>query len=658
VSGNFRVGPWLVEPSLNAISRDGMSLHIEPKVMDVLVCLAEHAGEPVPKERIIQAVWADTFVTDDVLKRAIAELRRVFEDDAQEPHIIQTIPKRGYRLIVRVEGLGLKAHRSDAPTVGAHVADIRRQISDAPQTSTSMGRRTIASLVETVTEYRHAKRMWMAIAGVVALCGLALIVALLALPNLAGLRERVLGASAVPPIHSIAVLPLENLSSDPAQEYFSEGMTDALITDLAQIASLTVTSRTSSMQYKQTKKTLPEIARELNVDGIIEGTVQRSGDRVRITAQLIHGPTDRHLWANSYERDTRDVLALEQDVTEDVARQIRARLTTTNRSERPPWPMDPKALEAYLQGRYHYNQSGNGFGDEEKKKAAQYFEQAIAADPNFAPAYNWLALAHENLLLGSSEDVAIARRAVERGIEADPRYSLVRVTLAALKWQPSLDWRGAEQEFRRAISVDSNEPYGHSGLGLLLIVLGRIDEGLRECRIAQRLDPFDDDSALCLYYGRDYDGSIAMLRMLLQGDPNVAVWHCYLFRDYAMKGMQKEFIQELQQCFSLFGQSEAAANIQHGFADSGYRGAIHQWAREVERLEAAHKAFLPGHLAEAYAILGDKDRAFHWLDQAYEHREMVSGDDGVFYLSAEPMYDPLRSDPRFKTLLRRVGLTR
>ncbi len=654
--GVVRFSAFEVDLRNGELRKHGFKIKLQDQPFHILHILLEHPGQLVTREELQRQIWpADTFVDfEKGLNNAIKRLRDALGDSAEQSRYIETHSRRGYRFIGSLQG---SDGDSLAPMARAYADDGRGQISDAPQTSTNMGHRTIASLVETVTEYRRAKRVWMAIAGVLGVCGLAFILALLAFPNMTGLRERVFGASAVPPIHSIAVLPLENLSSDPAQEYFSDGMTDALITDLAQIASLTVISRTSSMQYKQTKKSLPQIARELNVDGIIEGTVQRSGDRVRITAQLIHGPTDRHLWANSYERDTRDVLALEQDVTEDIARQIRARLTITNRPERPqPWPMDPKALEAYLQGRFHYNLSGKGFGDEEKRTAAQYFEQAIAADPNFAPAYNWLALAHENLLLGSREDVAIARRAAEKGIEVDPRYSVARVSLAALKWQPLLDWRGAEQEFRRAISVDSNEAYGHSGLGILLIALGRIDEGMRECRIAQRLDPFDDDSALCLYYGRDYDGSIAMFQMLLQGDPKVGVWHCNLFPDYAMKGMHKEFIQELQQCFSLFGQSEAAANIQHGFASSGYQGAIQQWAREVEHLQAAHKAFLPGHLAEAYAILGDKDRAFYWLGQAYERREMESFDSGVFYLGAEPMYDPLRSDARFKELLRRVGL--
>jgi TolB-like protein/DNA-binding winged helix-turn-helix (wHTH) protein len=626
VSVDFQVGPWLVKPSLNVISCGGKTVRLEPKVMEVLVCLAGHAGEALPKETLLQTVWADTFVSEDVLKRCISQLRRVFGDDAREPRIIETIPKRGYRLVARVAQI---TEKNEFPTVAPSVP-----------TSNDVVESQIASL---------RRRWWL---GAVAIAAAVVAMLVIALRGSRSAR-----ANGVPPIRSLAVLPLQNLSGDPAQEYFSDGLTDALITDLTQLGSVRVISRTSSMQYKKTRKSLPEIARELNVDGIIEGTVQRFGGRVRITAQLVQGPTDRHLWANGYERDTQNLLALEQEVTEEIVHQISTHITTTKLPERAqPWPMDPNALEAYLQGRFHYNLSGKGFGDEEKRKAAQYFEQAVAADPNFAPAYNWLALAHQNLLLGSSEDVAATRKAAEKAVTIDPNFSDARITLAVVKWQAYLDWRGIEQDFRRNLALNPDSADAHSAMGLLLSVLGHREEGLRESRIAQRLEPYDDDAALGLYFGRDYDGSIAMLRVLLQPDPKVGIWHCNLFPNYAMKGMQKEFIAELAQCFSLYGLSEAAANIQRAFERSGYQAAIRQWAREIERLQTMRKVFLPGQLAMAYSTLGDKDRAFYWLDQAYEHREMVSMDGGIFFLGAEPMYDTLRPDPRFKDLLRRVGL--
>ena len=254
---DFQIADWRIEPRLNTVSRDGAPTRLEPKVMAVLVCLAQHAGEPVSKEELLRTVWPDTFVTEDVLKRSVFELRRVLEDDARQPRIIQTIPKSGYRLLVRVETIDGAGEVAVVP------------VRDEPS---------------------RASRRWRL---VVVVIGLATLLMLVAVGGYK-LREQFGNRSHSSQIRSIAVLPLENLSGDPAQEYFSDGMTDALITNLAQIGTLKVISRTSSMQYKKTKKSLREIASELNVEGIIEGTVQRSGDRMRITAQLIDGRTDPH----------------------------------------------------------------------------------------------------------------------------------------------------------------------------------------------------------------------------------------------------------------------------------------------------------------------------------------------------------------------------
>ena len=586
MEGHFLMGPWLVQPGLNTVSRNGTDIRLTPKVMEVLVCLANHAPKPVSKEELLQTIWPDTFVGDDVLKGSISELRRVFEDDAKHPSIIQTIAKRGYRLMVPVEPVNGEQDKSP----------------------------TVRSLDPT-----KKRRSWWTVAlvssGVV---GLLLILG--AAFNVHSLRDRLAGKSVSPQIRSIAVLPLQNLSGDPAQEYFVDGMTDALITDLAQISSVRIISRTSSMQYKQTKKSLPEIARELNVDGIVEGTVQRSGDRVRITAQLIQGISDKHLWANSYERDMRDVFALERDVTEDIARQVRAQLTRLDQTpSQQVRPVNAKALEAYLQGNYHLYEQGRGFGDEEKRKAAEYFQRAIDADPNFAPAFVGMAQAHENLLIGSNSTVR--RRAAERAVEIDPAYSDARVVLGWVKWQPYLDWQGAEQEFRHAIALNPNNSNAHDGLAGLLGAIGRLDEALREGQIAQELDPNQDHLSDALWRRRDYDGTIAIQRMMLKRHPDDGYLHEYLFETYTVKGMHEEAIQEGQQALRLFGLSEAAARVQHAFTIAGYRGAIRQVAKEFEDLQAAKQAFLPGNLAHFYTILGEKDRAFYWLQQAYEHRE-------------------------------------
>jgi TolB-like protein/DNA-binding winged helix-turn-helix (wHTH) protein/tetratricopeptide (TPR) repeat protein len=636
----IRFGAFELDATNGELRKAGITLKIHPQPLQVLLLLTQHAGEVVTREQIREQLWGqNTFVDfEHGINFCIAQVRGTLGDNSEKPRYVETLARRGYRFIAPVtKGATPAALTADERIAERQPGELFPEVAN-PAGAAGTVRPPLAGV---------STRKWK-----YSLAALSLVVI-----TAAALGWQWRSRQGEPTIRSIAVLPLQNLSNDSEQEYFSDGMTDALITYLAQINSLKVISRTSSMQYKQTKKSLPEIARELSVDGIIEGTVQRSGDRVRITAQLIHGPSDKHIWANSYEGDLRDVFTLERDVTEDIARQIQTRLVTKKRVEQTqPRPMDPKALEAFLQGNYHLNKQSRGSGDEEKKQAAEYFQQAIAADPNFTPAYRGLGLAHGNRLLGSREDFAIARKAWEKVVEIDPHYSPGRVNLAVSKWTPDLDWRGAEEDLRQAVALDPNSAAGHSALCNLLVVMGHVDEGLRECRIAQRVDPFDEDSALGLYLGRDYDGSIAMLRIMLQKDPTDGFAHCFIFPDYMMKAMNKESIQELGQCFSLLGQPEMAGNIQRAFEASGYHAAIRQWAKDMEHLQETHQAFLPANLAIAYTILGDKDRAFYWLEQAYDHRDLTSFDEGVYYMGAEPMYDPLRSDPRFQDLLRRVGL--
>jgi serine/threonine protein kinase len=494
-------------------------------------------------------------------------------------------------------------------------------------------------------------RRWAVACGVLALLLIAGVFLRLTRPQHASSAT----GAAIPTIRSIAVLPLQNLSGDPAQEYFSDGMTDALITDLSQIVSLKVISRTSVMHYKKTDKTLPEIARELNVDAIVEGTVQRSGDRARISAQLIHAASDKHLWANSYDRDMSDVFALERDLAQEIAHQVEARVTTPNQAPLAPPPrLNPEALDAYLQGNYHLQKSLMGVRDRELRTAGEYFQQAIGAAPEFALAYVGLAEAHHLLFWASSEDLAIMKRAAEKAVALDPASSEARTELTVTKWE-DWDWSGAEEESRRAIALNPNNARPHAQLGKCLDAMGRLKEGWKEQEIAQELDPNEDHLSIALYRRSDYDHSIEQVRKTLERRPTDGVMRWLLSEDYAQKGMYKEWVRELGPAFIHLGFPESARRIQQAFAVSGYPGARRQQARELERWVASKQAYLPGVLADVYTSLGDKDRAFYWLGQGVDHYHTANADILQFF-KVDPELAPLHSDPRFKGLLRRVSL--
>jgi len=615
----IKFGIFEVALESGELYKAGVRQKVTGQPFEVLRLLLEHPQQIVTREELQHHIWPkDTFVDYDLaLRKAITRLREVLGDSAESPRFIETIPRRGYRFIAPLNA------SSDGAVVGVPAQDAHPR-----------GLRTGIAMVL-----------------VVAVLGAVLALVLSA-------RHRIFGESAALQIRSLAVLPLESLSAEPAQEYFSDGLTDALITDLAQIGGVKVISRTSTVQYKRTKKGLPEIARELNVDGIVEGTVQRSGDRVRITVQLIHASSDTHIWASSYERDMRDVLVLERDVTEDVARHIQARLTTETRTQ-VPRPVKPEALEAYLQGNYYLNRYGKGGGGEEKARAAVYFQQAIAADPNFAPAYKGLADAHYSSW-PSSQDVQIVINATNRALELDPKFADARVILAEIKFFHDWDFRGAEQEVRRAITQNPSSAGAHTELCMYLYFLGRTNDALRECRVSQELDPTGDHQrdADTLYWAGEDDRAIALAQMLLQTDPDDGFLHHALCRYYSRKGMYKEAGQEAERVLALFGDHDGAARVHHALVTSGGQAALRECARELEHWIKTQRAYVPGNVAAFYAVLGDNDRAFYWLEDAYKHHDLawLTTDIPLESLKSERMFDSLRSDPRYADLLSRMEL--
>ena len=620
-SGVHRFGVFEVDLAAGELRKSGMRQSLSGQPFEVLRILLEHPQEVVTREELRRHLWPDnTFVDYDLaLKRVINRLRDALGDSADNPRFIETIPRKGYRFIAPVSTNGVE------PRV------VELQAQDTIKRPSQSNR----------------SREWRIVLGLGAV--VILLVLGFAVSRFDWPRSTPGSASQ---IHSLAVLPLQNLSTDPAQEYFSDGMTDALITDLAQIGSVRVISRTSSMQYKQTKKSLPEIAHELNVDGIIEGTVQRSGDRVRITAQLIDGPSDKHLWAKSYEENLRDVFALQTNVASDIAQQVQAKLTPKQPVQ--PRPVDPKVLDAYVQGSNFLNSEGRGAGDEDKKKAREYFQQAIDLDPDFAPAYIGLAECHVLLLQGQPEDLAIAQKAARKALELDPNSSDAYMELALIKWT-LWDWSGAEEDSRRALALNPNNAAAHNMLASALDVTGRLDEGWKEYQIAQELDPNHDHLADALYQRGQFDHAIQIRLRIAKQDPAEGYNHFALALAYAQKGQYKQYVEEMSTMAPLYGLPELSARLQQAYAHSGYQGALRHWAKELEYLAARKQAYYPGLAAQAYAALGDKDRAFYWLDQYSQHRDLATGDPTV-YFKTDPWLAPLRSDPRFADFLRRVGL--
>ncbi len=476
--------------------------------------------------------------------------------------------------------------------------------------------------------------------------------------NSAWLRERLRPSPGGPQIASLAVLPLDNLSGDPEQEYFSEGMTDELITDLAKLPGLRVISRTSVMQYKGTHKSLTQIARELGVDAVMEGTVLRSGGRVRITAQLIALPTERHLWAESYERDLRDVLLLQNEVARSISQQIRIQLTPQQQGLLSAGrAVPPEAHEAFLKGKYFANRlSPEGF-----EKAVRYFNQAINTDPTYALAYAEMAETHcwATAFVPSREGLAKAKSAAQHALEIDPNLGEAYNALAWVKYVYDWDFDGAEQDFKRALALSPGNANIHLWYGNFLVQSSRIDESMAEMNSAISLDPLSPVlvslAATPLLAAHQYDQALERLHKVQELDPNSLFARFFLQQAYEQKGDFPNAIKEGHQVALGFGDTpkHAAAReqtLRRAFANSGQRG---YWRTQLDFLKADAKTSAPDsfYFATLYARVGDREQAFHWLEKAYlEHSQELT-----FSILIEPAFDGFREDPRYRDLLRRMG---
>ena len=468
--------------------------------------------------------------------------------------------------------------------------------------------------------------------------------------NVGGWREQWFGQGPPRRIESLAVLPLGNLSGDPTQDYFADGMTEALITDLGKIGALRVISRTSAMRYKGMQKSLPEIARELNVGAVVEGSVLRSGDRVRISAQLIEATSDRQLWAESYERDLRDILSLQREVARAIASEIRVKLTPQEQTRLASASrVKPEAHEAYLKGRYHWNR----LKEEETKKAIEYYNQAIQSDPSYAEAYAGMADCYTSLVLysefPSKETFPKAKDAAMKAVELDDTVAAAHSALGKVRLWFDWDYAAAEREFKRAIELDPGDAVAHEAYASYLRAVVRLDEALSEVKRAQELDPLSiymsNSVAWVLYYQGRNDEAISQFRSTLEIDPTFGNSHWGIGRAYEQKAMYQEAIAEMQKGGPDF--PIRVGTLGHVYALMGNR-------REAQKLlDAARSDPLRTYdVAYIYLGLGQKDQALEWLEKTYQARFPWL----AFQIKLDPRLNSLRSNPRFQDVLQRMGV--
>lgn len=614
-----KFGPFELDLRTGDLKRDGRRERLQGQPGNLLVILVQRGGDLVTREELRAQLWPqDTFVDfDHGLNNAVNRIREVLGDSATSPRYIETIPRRGYRFIAEVE----KLENSSLVT-----PDFSQ-----PHVHSSRIHRLLKSPL-----------VWIA---VVALIPVAIYVS----PHL---------LSHPPEIQSVAVLPFADLSGDRGQEYFSDGMTEELISDLAQIGSLRVISRTSVMQYKNVRKPLPVIARELHVDGIIEGSLERAGNRIRIRAELIYAPTDTHLWARNYERDAGDILALESEVAQAITTEIGLKLTPHQFAQltASARPVSQEAHDAYLLGLYELSERT----DQQLQASIADFQRAIELDANYAPAYAGLANAYElrgsllYMLAPPAEVMPKAEAAARKALELDESLPEAHAALAWVELAYNWHWDNSGREFQRAIELNPNYAQAHQWYAFYLAATGNSQQALSEVQRALDLDPASravnaNVGLMLLFCGR-YDDAITAMRKLIAADPDYATYHWILGTAYEQKRMFASAQAAYRDALRLAPQNSGVLGaLGYDLAVSGKKSEALQTLRQLKEL-TSHVFVSPYALAQVYAGLGDRNRTFQSLEQASRVR-----DNNLIFVKVDPVFGGIRSDPRFARLLRRMN---
>ena len=623
----YDFGPYRLDRQARVLLRDRTIVPLTPKVLDTLAVLVEHRGAVMSKDQLLKAVWPDTFVEESNLSQNVSVLRKALGQDPDNLTYIETVSKRGYRFVAEVRICELKI-----PLAPPEV--VEKGFPLAPADAEPAGAAPPAAP-------RFRTRAAAAITAALILCG-ALAIWYYRQPR-----------SGISGIRSIAVLPLKNLSGDPEQEYFADGITELLTAEISKALPLRVTSRTSAMRYRNSDKPLRTMARELNVDAVIEGSVERSGGRLRITAQLIHVASDRHLWAETYDRELTDVLVLQQEIARAVAHEIRAS-TASARGERPA-PINRSAFEDYLRARYYLDQRTA----ESIPKAISFYQRAIAEDPAYARAYAGLADCYNQLgtvMIGGrppSESRKMAIAAASRALEMDPELAEAHAVLGysnLYEW----NWDRARESLERAISLNPNYAPAHLWLAHYLAARAHFDQALQEVRLARDLDPLSpiiqtQVGWILKWAGRSPE-AIMEFRKALEMEPDYqwAVWQ--LGGALASTGDYAGAIQVLQKALEHNRTPSGLGTLGHVYALAGERSEAGKVLDEL--LALSRQRYVPPHcFVDVYWGLRDRDKVFEWLEKSYQERS-----NSLLWLGISPDMDWLRSDPRLDNLLRRIGL--
>jgi TolB-like protein/DNA-binding winged helix-turn-helix (wHTH) protein/Flp pilus assembly protein TadD len=624
-SRRFRFGVFEADLDTGELTKLGRRLPLQGQPFQLLAMLLEKPGVLVTREELRARLWPQTVVDfDHGLNKAISKIRDILGDSAENPRFIQTVARRGYRFL------------ADVTAVNAE------DVEAAPLENASVDSPTLVDPVQVKPRSRR-NAAWAMAAAVLLLMAVGMVLWIRSNSN----------HSSLPAIRSLAVLPLENVSGDASQDYFSDGMTDELITELAQIPDVRVISRSSMMTYKQSHKPLADIARELNVQAVVEGSVLRSGDHVRITAQLIRVPADEHIWAHSYEGELRDTLVLQNQVAQAIANQIRI---TVNGQQRVPntRAVNAQAYDSYLKGRYYWNKRTI----EGLKEAINYFKQSISIDPGYAEAYSGLADSYAlagdwaNGILPPSEAFPLAKAAANEALALNDSLGEAHTSLALVLDLYYWDWDAAEKQYELAINLTPGYAVAHEWYAWHLLLLGHTAEGVFEMRRAESLDPVSpvirSNLADVLTVSHLFEESVRQSRRTLALEPNFAVGHFHLAEALVQERQYDAAIAEFQQAIALSGHLALFdANLAHAYALSGRRADALKIAKDMEaRLDLNPAA---ARIAMIYVGLGDLDQAMNWLDKAYDARFNPE-------ILVRPTFDPLRSDARFRELRRRLGL--